>query len=346
MFSKEYLEYTVEVLQKLTTTPSVAGNTGTVINWVEKELARWGVAARHTAKNALVATFPGRREDMARTLSGHVDTLGAMVKEIKSNGRLAISFIGGFMGQSVEGEYCLVETADGQFYSGTILTIEPTVHVYDEPGKLERKPKNMEIRLDEVVHSKEDVKKLGIEVGDFVSFDPRTVVTDSGFIKSRHLDDKAGVAILLGVMRYLVDKAPKLPYTTHFLISNYEEVGHGAAHIPANTAEFIAVDMGALGDGQNSDEFSVSICAKDSSGPYDYELRKRLVALAKQHGIQYKLDVYPHYGSDAGAAVRAGWDIKTGLIGPGVDASHAMERTHRDALENTAKLALAYILEG
>lgn len=209
---------------------------------------------------------------------------------------------------------------------------------------MERNESNMEVRLDEKVKTKEDVAALGISVGNFVSFDPRVTVTESGFIKSRHIDDKASVAILFGVLKHIGESGIELPYTTHFLISNNEEIGYGGnSSVPAQVVEYLAVDMGAIGDGQTTDEYCVSICAKDSSGPYHYGLRKHLVRLAEEQGLNYQVDIYPYYGSDASAALRAGYDIVHGLIGPGVDASHSHERTHKEALENTGKLVLAYI---
>jgi putative aminopeptidase FrvX len=209
---------------------------------------------------------------------------------------------------------------------------------------MERTEEVMEVRLDERVNSREDVLALGIQVGDFVSFDPRVTVTSSGFVKSRHLDDKASVAILFGVIAHLREAGIELPFTTHFLISNNEEIGYGGnASIPEKTVEYLAVDMGAIGEGQATDEYCVSICAKDSSGPYHYGFRKHLTKLAEENGIYYKVDIYPFYGSDASSALRAGFDIVHGLIGPGIDASHSHERTHRDAFENTAKLLLAYL---
>ncbi|NLW22623.1 MAG: M42 family metallopeptidase, partial [Tissierellia bacterium] len=283
--------------------------------------------------------------DKEVTLSAHVDTLGGMVKEIKSNGRLKFTQIGGYVWSTVEGEYVQVENSQGKLYSGTVLITKASSHVHGEETKTtERNMDNMEIRLDEKVSSKEDVEKLGINVGDFVFFDPRVTITPSGFIKSRHLDDKAGVACLLGMAKYLVDNNITPKYTTNLFISNYEEVGHGAsAAIPEKTFEFIAIDMAAPGLGQTSDEFSVTICAKDSSGPYDLELRQRLVKLAEENGLNYKIDIYPYYGSDGSAALRAGYDFKVGLIGPGVDASHSYERTHREAIENTIKLGILYL---
>jgi putative aminopeptidase FrvX len=268
-----------------------------------------------------------------------------MVKGIKSTGRLSFDTLGGYMMSAVEGETCVIETVTEKTYTGTIFTTKPSSHIHGNDAKLlERKLENMEIVLDEKVNSKEDVKAFGIEIGDFVFLDPRTQVTTSGFIKSRHLDDKASAGILLGVIRYMVENKIIPPYKTNFYFSTYEEVGHGAsASIPKNTFEFLAVDMGAPGEGQNSSEFAVCICAKDSSGPYDYDFRKRLVELSKVNSIDYKIDMYPYYGSDASAALRAGYDFKTGLIGTGVFASHSYERTHKDGVLNTAKLIVEYI---
>lgn len=340
------MQYCINKLVKILKTPSPTGNTRTVMDVVENEFKELSIDTYRTKKGALIATIKGENDNIHRTLSGHIDTLGAMVKEIKGNGRLKITQIGSYSWNTIEGEYCVVETSDGKEYSGTILTTKASTHVHGgETSKIERNENSIEIRLDEKVKSAEDVSKLGISVGDFVFLDPRTTVTESGFIKSRHLDDKAGVAAILAVAKYFKDNNLTPKYTTHFFISNYEEVGHGAsASIPEKTAEFIAIDMAAPGDGQTSDEFSVTICAKDSSGPYDLELKNKLVKIAKQNNINYKIDIYPYYGSDASAALRAGWEFKHGLIGPGVDASHSHERTHKDAIENTIKLAINYLL--
>ncbi len=203
----------------------------------------------------------------------------------------------------------------------------------------------MEIRIDEKVESVDDVLKLGIGVGDFVAFHPRPVITPSGFIKSRHLDDKASVGILMYLIKAIKENTISLPYTTHILFSNYEEVGFGGnSNIPPEVVEYLAIDMGAIGDGQTTDEYSVSICAMDASGPYNHHLRQRLVEIAKARDLNYKVDIYPFYSSDASAALRAGHDVIHGLIGPGIDASHAFERTHVDAITNTAKLVYYYLL--
>ncbi|MGJ0845190.1 M42 family metallopeptidase [Tissierella praeacuta] len=339
------MEYITKNLEELLKIPSPTGNTEKAVLFVEEKFKKLGIATKRTIKGALIATIEGKNKDKEVTLSGHVDTLGAMVKEIKGNGRLKITQLGGYVWNTVEGEHVTIETLGGKTYTGTIMTTKASSHVHGEGTKtVERNADNMEIRIDEKVSSKEDILNLGINVGDFVYLDPRVVVTESGFIKSRHLDDKAGVISLLGIAKHLVDNNIKPNYTTNFFISNYEEVGHGAAAaIPEKTFEFIAIDMAAPGEGQTSDEFSVTICAKDSSGPYDYELRKRLIGLAQEENLNYKIDIYPYYGSDGSAALRSGHDFKVGLIGPGVDASHSFERTHIEAIENTIKLGIAYL---
>lgn len=335
---------TLALLTELVSIPSPSGNTNEVISFVEKFLGELKVETKRNRKGGLIATLEGKDSSRHRMLTAHVDTLGAMVKEIKANGRLRIDLIGGFKFNSIEGEYCQIETSSGKRYTGTILMHQTSVHVYKDAGKAERNQENMEIRIDEKVHNAEDIRALGIEVGDFISFDPRVEVTPRGFIKSRHLDDKASVAILLQLIKQLKAEKITLPYTTHFLISNNEEIGYGGnSNITQETVEYLAVDMGAMGDGQSTDEYTVSICVKDSSGPYHYELRKKLVKLAEENKIEYKLDIYPFYGSDASAAIRSGHDIVHGLIGPGIDSSHAFERTHQSSIENTAKLLYHYV---
>lgn len=339
------MDYIINNLEELLNISSPTGNTDKAVDFVEEKFKKLGIQTKRTTKGALLATIEGKDKSKEVTLSAHVDTLGAMVKEIKNNGRLKISQLGGYSWNTIEGEHVRIETSDRNIYSGTVMTTKASSHVHGgETSSIERNADNMEIRIDERVSSKEDVEKLGIDVGDFVNFDPRVVLTESGFIKSRHLDDKAGVVALLGIAKHLVDKDISPNYTTNFFISTYEEVGHGAAaSIPDKTFEMIAIDMSAPGDGQASDEFSVTICAKDSTGPYDFELRKRLIDLAKEEDLNYKVDIYPYYGSDGSAALRAGYDFKVGLIGPGVDASHSFERTHKEAIDNTVKLGIAYL---
>jgi aminopeptidase len=337
------VEYTTELLKELVSIPSPSGNTERVIQYVASLMDEYGIPYYINRKGGLIATLKGEDDQNHRMLTAHVDTLGAMVKEIKKNGRLKLTTIGGFRWNAVEGEYCQIETSKGDTYTGTILNTKASVHVYRE--KVERDENTMEVRIDEKVSNKEEVRALGIEVGDFVSFEPRFEVTPQGFIKSRHLDDKASVAILLSIMKTLREEGTEPPYTTHFLISNNEEIGYGGnSNISPETFEYLAVDMGAIGDGQTTDEYCASICAKDSSGPYHPRLRNKLVELAKQVEAYYQVDIYPYYGSDASAAIRSGHDIIHGLIGPGIDASHSHERTHKDSLLNTGAILYAYIL--
>lgn len=338
---KEYLA----LLEQLLNVTSPSGNTESIIQLMEKYLQDANISTYKNNKGGLIATIPGKITDKQRMLTAHVDTLGAMVKEIKPNGRLRLDLIGGFSYNSIEGENCIIETSSGKTYTGTILLHQASVHVYKEARTAERNQANMEVRIDEIVKNQEDVKNLGIAVGDFVSFYPRVEITPSGFIKSRHLDDKASAAILLLLMKKIQENSIELPYTTNFLLSNNEEIGYGGnSNIPVETVEYMAVDMGAMGDGQSTDEYTVSICVKDASGPYHYALRKHLVQLAAKHEVPYQLDIYPYYGSDASAAIRSGHDIKHALIGPGIDSSHAYERTHFTSVEATGKLIYHYLL--
>lgn len=345
MTTKFKKEETIALLKKLVETPSPSGYTKDVITMIQSEFEEIGVPYVTTNKGAVIATIEGKDVTRHRLLTAHVDTLGAMVKEIKSNGRLKLAMVGGFNWNAVEGEYCTIHTASGKTIRGTILMHQTTVHVYKNAGTAERNADNIEVRIDEVVYNQEDTRKLGIEVGDFISFDPRFEALESGFIKSRHLDDKASTALLMNLVRTIQEEKITLPHTTHFYISNNEEIGYGGnSNIPAETVEYIAVDMGAIGDGQASDEYTVSICAKDSSGPYHYELTQHLIGLAKTGEIPHKVDIYPYYGSDASAAIRAGFDVKHALFGPGIESSHALERTHIDSLQATAALLFAYVI--
>ncbi|GAB6926425.1 M42 family metallopeptidase [Paenibacillus sp. JCM 10914] len=335
--------YVLNLLEDLLNTPSPTGYTAHIMKRIEQEAAELGVSLTWNEKGGAILSVPGQDNSRTIGLSGHVDTLGAMVRAVKSGGTLRLTSIGGFMMNSMENEYCVIHTRSGQKYTGTILSTHPSVHVYSDARDFKRIEANMEVRIDEWVDSAEDVKKLGIGVGDYVSFDARVVMTPSGYIKSRHLDDKASVAALFGLLESMKRENWKPKHNVKLLISNYEEVGHGAAYIPSDINEMIAVDMGCIGDDLSCKETDVSICAKDSSGPYDYEMTSRLIQLAEREGIPYAVDVYPHYGSDASAALSAGSNIKAALIGPGVHASHAMERTHKQAVLNTVRLLAAYI---
>ena len=336
------INYIVDILEEIVNIPSPSGYTKQVMERIEKEVAGFGFSSAYNRKGGMLITVPGRTETVLG-LSAHVDTLGAMVRSIRPDGTLAIVSVGGFMMQSVEGSYCRIHTREGKTFTGTVQTKAPSVQTYDDARTLECKEANMEVRLDEIVRGKEDVEELGIGPGDFISFDPKFVYTDSGFIKSRHLDDKASAAVILGLLKYLHETGRQPEQTLKIAISNYEEVGHGCSYIPEDIEEFLAIDMGALGDDLSGDEYRVSICAKDSSGPYDFDMTTRLISLAKEYGIGYAVDIFPHYGSDVSSALSAGNDIRGALIGPGVSASHGQERTHIKGLEQTWMLLAAYV---
>ncbi len=337
--------YMLNFLSDLLNTASPTGFTDTAIEFIEKTLAAFPeVSMSRTRKGALLVTLPGEQDDQPRALTAHTDTLGAMVKEIKGNGRLKMTKLGGFAWNTVEGEGCTVFTLDGKKIRGSILLSKASAHVYGaQVSDAKRDDDIMEIRLDERVSNPDEVRALGIQVGDYVAFDPRVEITN-GFVRSRHLDDKACVANLVAVVKALHDAGLKPKQRTYLLISNYEEVGHGAAvGFPEDTTELVAVDMAAVGDGQTSDEFHSTLCVKDSGGPYHHGLSRRLRQLANQYEIPYKVDIYPYYGSDGEAFWRAGGNVALALIGPGVDASHNYERTHTDALVATTQWVLAYL---
>lgn len=336
------IDYIIKTIEKLVNIPSPSGFTKDIMAFVKEEAASFGFASEYSKKGGLLITVPGRKKE-ATGLSAHVDTLGAMVRSISSTGTLKMTSVGGFMMESVESSYCKVHTRDGRIYEGTILTKSPAVHSFDDARTLERNERNMEVRLDEMVKNQEEVEELGIMPGDYISFDPCFRYLESGYVKSRHLDDKASVAVLLGLLKDIKEAGAIPEKTVKILISNYEEVGHGASWVPEDIEEMIAVDMGCVGDDLGGDELKVSICAKDSSGPYDYELTNKLIAAAKDNHIDYVVDIFPHYGSDVSAALKGGNNICGALIGQGVAASHGVERTHKNGLLSTLLLLKAYL---
>jgi putative aminopeptidase FrvX len=340
-------DFLLNFLVELLNTPSPTGYAQNAISLTEKALQEFPfLEIGQNRKGAIVAKWKGSRANAPRGLTAHVDTLGAMVKEIKPNGRLKLTRIGGFTWNTVEGEGCTVFTRAGKKIRGAILLAKASSHVYGEEVKdTKRDDSNMEVRLDVRVSSVEETRAEGIEVGNYVAFDPRVEIAN-GFVRSRHLDDKACVACLLAAVKALHDAGLKPAQTTTLLISNFEEVGHGAsAGFPPDLAEMVAIDMAAVGEGQTSDEFHTTICVKDTNGPYHHGLSQHLRDLADQHDIIHRVDIYPHYGSDAEALLTAGADVAVALIGPGVDASHNYERTHLDALIATTQWIIAYLMD-
>ena len=336
------MDYIIKTIESLVNIPSPSGFTKEVMEFVKTEAEQFGYGCEYSQKGGLIITVEGQSEE-ALGLSAHVDTLGAMVRSIASDGTIKFTLVGSYTMHSVEGSYCKIHTRDGRVYTGTILIRSSSVHSYDDAKTLERTDRNMLIRIDEIVKNKEDVLALGINSGDYVSFDAKYQYTEKGFIKSRHLDDKASVAVLLGMLKDMSEEHIIPEKKLKILISNYEEVGYGASWLPADIKELIAVDMGVIGDDLNGSEYKVSICAKDSSGPYDYDMTNRLINLAKENKIDYVVDIFPHYGSDVSAALHGGNNIRGALIGQGIHASHGMERTHKSGLENTLSLLKVYI---
>lgn len=339
---KKYMDYVLEQLKNLLAIDSPSGFTDKVTDYLTEEYTSLGFTPKKTVKGGVITCLGG--EGDAILLMAHTDTLGAMTAEIKPNGRLRITPVGGFNANNAETENCRVYTLDGHCYEGTIQLANASTHVNGKYQSTDRTFDSVEVVLDENVKTKEDVQALGIENGSFVCADPRTRITASGYLKSRFLDDKLSTAILLGYAKYVKEENVALPRKVYQHITVFEEVGHGAcASIPSDVTELLSVDMGCVGDGLECTEHQVSICVKDSHGPYHYQVVKALIEAAKANHIDYAADVYPHYGSDADAALGAGIDARHGLIGPGVYASHGYERSHVDGAENTLKLLKAYI---
>jgi len=340
------LKYTLKKTVELLAIPSPVGYTHMAIEWVRKELESLGVKKYNiTKKGALIAYVKGKDSNYKKMISAHVDTLGAVVKKVKKNGRLEITNVGGFAWGSVEGEHVTIHTLSEKTYTGTILPIKASVHVYgDVAREMPRTEETMEIRIDEDVKTDQDVFKLEILQGDFVSLDPRTRVLENGYIKSRYLDDKLCVAQILAYLKYLKDNKLKPRTDLYIYFSNFEEIGHGVSVFPEDLDEFIAVDIGLVaGEDAHGDEKKVNIIAKDSRSPYDYTLRKKLQEAADKNKIQYTIGVHNRYGSDATTAILQGFDFKYACIGPNVDATHHYERCHNDGIVETIKLLIAYL---
>lgn len=334
--------YIATLAKELFAIDSPSGYTGNAIAFLEKEAHSLGYETFRNEKGNLHIVVEGLDNTRTIGISAHTDTLGLMVRSINADGTLAVTAIGGPIMPTLDGEYCRIITRDQKVYTGTILSTSPAVHVYPDAKSKPRDCDNMVVRIDEVVKNKQDVEALGIMNGDIIAYDPKTVITPSGFVKSRFLDDKISVTCLFGVLKEMREQNITPNHRCIFIITTYEEVGHGASHLP-ELNELIACDMGCIGLDLACSEYDVSICAKDGGGPYDYEMTSALINLAKTNKLNYAVDIYPFYGSDVGAGLRGGNDIKGALIGPGVHASHGMERTHMDALDATMKLILAYI---
>lgn len=341
-----YTNYIIDKTCELLKIDSPTGYTKNAAKYLIDELTALGYAPTMTVKGGVIVNLGGDNKEDGLVFGAHIDTLGGMVHTIKGNGCLKITNLGGLSPNNIEGETVKIITRSGKIYDGTMQLANASVHVNPDYSSTSRSFDTMEVVIDELVSSVDDVKALGIDTGDFVAFNPRTTVTESGFIKSRFLDDKLSAGILLGFAKFLKDEniTPKRNIYLHFTV--YEEVGHGcSASMPDGVTEIISVDMGCVGDGLACKENMVSICAKDSHGPYNYDVVNRLVDIAKKKELNYAIDIYPRYGSDADAALDAGYDVRHGLIGAGVYASHGYERSHVDGVKNTFELIKGYVLD-
>ena len=344
--NNQYVDFAVEKLKELISIDSPTGYTSEASDYVLKEFENLGFKSKKTNKGGILVDLGGKDTDNALLIEAHIDTLGAVVAEIKGNGRLRVSPLGGMSANNAEAENVRVYTRNKQAYEGTFQLINASIHVNGEYNSTSRTFETSEVVLDEDVKSAEDVKKLGIDVGDIVCFEPRFKVTQNGYIKSRFLDDKLSVAIILGLAKNIKEEKIKLNRKVYVHLTVYEEVGHGgSASVPSGVTEALSVDMGCVGNGLNCTEKQVSICVKDSGGPYDYGMISRLVDAAKKTSSDYALDVYPHYGSDVEATLRGGYDIRHALIGAGVYASHGYERSHIEGVKNTLNTLLGFLIE-
>ena len=341
---KEYIRYAVDRAAELLAIDSPTGYTSEAAAWTKAAFEELGYEAKYTNKGGVIADLGGRDTENAILLYAHVDTLGGIVNEIKGSGRLKIVPLGGLKTENTETETVRVHTRDGKVIEGTYQLCNASTHVNTNYSSTARNFNTLEVVLDEDVRCAADTRALGIEVGDFVCFEPRVKITESGYIKSRFLDDKLSVGIVLGLAKYLRDNGITPGRRIYVHITVYEEIGHGgSASVPAGVTEGLAIDMGCVGDGLSCTEKMVSICVKDAGGPYNYDMVTGLIEAAKKEGADYALDVYPSYGSDVEATLRGGWDIRHGLIGPGVYASHGYERSHMDGVENMLKVLKGYL---
>jgi len=339
------IDYTLNLLEEIINIPSPTGFCKNAMDYIENIVLGCGYKFEKNKKGNGIIEIEGTDNSYCVGIPVHADTLGAMVRSINSDGTLKFTSIGGNIFPTLDGEYCKIHTRNGQVYTGTLLSTSPSAHVFTDSKSKERNEDNMIVRLDEIVKSKAEVQLFNIAAGDFVSIEPKFAITSSGFIKSRYMDDKAGTACALSLMELFKRLGTKPKHKVKIIISTYEEVGHGCSSIPDDIDELVGIDMGCVGLDLSCTEQDVSICAKDSSGPYDYDITTKLIKLAEKYKIGHAVDIYPMYGSDVSASLKGGNDIRGGLIGPGVHASHGMERTHIKGIENTIKLIYAYLTE-
>lgn len=339
------MDYVRDLLLRLLNQPSPTGMTDDIVHLVCRELTDLGVPFELTRRGAIRANLSGRQYSPDRAVLAHLDTLGAMVKALKDNGRLEVVPLGHWSARFAEGARVTIHCDEGACYRGTILPLKASGHTYNEG--IDTQPvawTNVEVRIDERCETRADLDRLGINVGDTISVDSNPEVTEAGFVNARHLDDKAGVASILGAVKAVTDAGVELPVDCHVLFTISEEVGVGAsAVLHGDVAEIVSVDNGTIAPGQNTSEYGVTVTMMDSSGPFDWHLNRALLDLAKQHGIEHSRDVFRYYRSDGAAALEAGNDIRAALICFACDGSHGWERTHLDSLHAVASLLALYM---
>ena len=335
----------ISYIENLCTRPSPTGFTKKCEKYLMEEFKKLGYEPYQNNKgNVIVPIYENKnKKNDGLLLSAHIDTLGLMIRSIKEEGGLQVTTLGGFPLNYGEFENVKIFTRDGKEFEGVFRLNEPSVHGSEEPKISKRNFDEMEVVLDEIIESDEDVEKLGIGAGDFVAFDPRFRYSN-GFIKSRHLDDKASSGVLLALAKEIKDENLKFDRNIYMMFTTYEEVGHGASSgHPKGIKDMIAVDMGVVYDDLKTNDRMVSICAKDSSGPYNFDLTNDLINTAKEIGIDFAVDIYPFYGSDASAAMSSFYDYRHALVGCGISASHGYERCHEKALLGLFNLLKTYI---
>ncbi|MDO4328593.1 MAG: M42 family metallopeptidase [Lachnospiraceae bacterium] len=337
-------EYLLSVMKKFINTPSPVSYYEEVNPLLEKMAGELGYEVSFDRKRTGYIKVPGRNQEKTICVGAHLDTLGLMVRKIDSNGMIRVRNLGGINFNNLEGETVTVHTRDGRNYTGIVMCQSHSVHVFDDARTLTRDEQSMVVLLDEEVHSDEEVKELGIQHGDIISIEPHFTVTEKGYIKSRFIDDKACVACAFAVLKYIKEQNLVPSCNVWFAFPHYEEIGHGGSYVPEEISEYIALDIAVIGGDHAGSEKRVSICVKDNFSPYDRELTDRLVKCAKEAGINYVEDIFYRYSTDANAAVRAGNNLQAAAFGMGTFSSHGMERTHIQAVLDTAKLLTAFIL--
>lgn len=333
----------LSVMKELVETPSVVGYYPQIHRVLEEMADEMGFEVEYDRRHTAYIKVPGINREKTVCIGAHLDTIGMVVRAVEDNGWLAVRNLGGVNFHSLEGENVHIHTRENGDYTGMIICKEHSVHVFDAARETERDFPNMKILLDEDVHSRSEVSALGIQPGDLISVDPRMVITDSGYIKSRHIDDKACAAVLIECLHQIAEKNLVPACDTWFAFPIFEEIGLGGAYVPEEVDEYLALDIGLVGGMQTGDEKKVTISGADRTAPYDWDLTTRLMQLARNNGIDYVMDVYYRYGSDATAAIRAGNNIVPATIGMGTMNSHGYERTHIDGIKQTLMLTLAYI---